>query len=379
MKSGQFDYILFFSVVILLILSNLILAPLSAPFSFKRFGTTNYFVIHQIVYGLLPGLALGLFFYKIPLGFLKKISPFLFLINIIFLIFVFLPFIGSRLQGANRWLSIGGVTFQPSEFLKLSVILFLSGWLKNISADQTMTKKYLLKTRKKNYNLRSSLIPFLVISGFISLIFILQPDISTLTIIALVSLILYFAIGTPFWHSILIVLAGAGGLIALINISSYRFSRLLAFLKPEIDPMGIGYQVKQALIAVGSGGFWGRGIGTSIQKFGFLPHPMSDSIFAVYAEETGLAGAIVLISLFLVFLWRGLKISKATSDKFCQLAAIGISSWVVIQAFFNIGSIVGILPLAGIPLPFISYGGSHLVTELAAVGILLNISKHKNP
>jgi len=151
--------------------------------------------------------------------------------------------------------------------------------------------------------------------------------------------------------------------------------RLRVLLGSIKDPMGIGYQIEQSLIAIGSGGILGLGLGTSIQRFGFIPQTMSDSIFAVFAEETGFIGSLVLIFLFLVLLWRGFRISKRSPDKFSQLFAIGISSWICIQAFINIGAMIGILPLTGIPLPFISYGGSHMVAELIGIGILLNISK----
>lgn len=164
-------------------------------------------------------------------------------------------------------------------------------------------------------------------------------------------------------------------MLTLIKLAPYRAARLLVFLKPEIDPMGIGYQIKQALIAVGSGGISGLGLGMSQQRLGFLPQSISDSIFAILAEETGFIGCLILIFLFLIFLWRGFEIAKVSQNKFSQLAALGITSWITLQALTNIGSMIGILPLTGIPLPFISYGGSALVSELAGVGILLNISK----
>ena len=167
----------------------------------------------------------------------------------------------------------------------------------------------------------------------------------------------------------------AGSLIALIKIAPYRAERMLVFFQPGIDPLGIGFQAKQALIAVGSGGIAGVGLGMGIQKFGFLPQPISDSIFAIFAEETGFIGALALIFLFLMFLWRGFRIAKKTQNKFFQLTAIGITSWIIVQAFVNIGSMIGLLPITGIPLPFISYGGSHLIAELVGIGILLNISK----
>ena len=153
-------------------------------------------------------------------------------------------------------------------------------------------------------------------------------------------------------------------------------ARWKAFIDPEIDPMGIGYQIKQALIAVGSGGIFGLGLGMSRQKFGFLPQPMSDAIFAIFSEETGFIGASILVFLFLVFLWRGIKISKSCQDPFLSLLAQGLTFWICLQAFVNIGAMIKLVPLAGIPLPFLSYGGSHIICELIGVGILLNISKN---
>ena len=185
----------------------------------------------------------------------------------------------------------------------------------------------------------------------------------------------YFLSDTPIYHTILIILTGIAGLFILIKIAPYRLNRFFVFLKPDIDPMGIGYQVKQALIAIGSGGILGQGFGESLEKLRFLPHPSSDSIFAVFSQETGFIGSLFLIFLFLIFVWRGFKIAKSHKDKFSQLVAIGISFWIIAQAFINIGSMIRILPLTGIPLPFISYGGSSFIAELIAVGILLNISK----
>ncbi len=189
------------------------------------------------------------------------------------------------------------------------------------------------------------------------------------------ALVMYFVASTPIWQTLSICLIAAGGLFALIKIAPYRLNRLLVFLKPATDPMGIGYQIKQALIAVGSGGIIGVGLGMSRQKFGFLPQSIGDSIFAIFSEETGFIGAFILVFLFATLAWRGFKIAKNCQDKFSQLLASGITFWIILQTFINIGSTVGILPLSGIPLPFISYGGTALVNELVAMGILLNISK----
>ena len=371
-KEGrQPDYILIGVSAILIVLGILILASVSASLSQERFGTTYYFLNHQLLFGLIPGVLLAFLVFRINLAFLKKWAPLLLLINIVFLAIVFLPKVGAGAGGAARWLNLGPISFQPSEFLKLTFILYLAAWL----TSRTPQKLTGAGQAKKTFS--QTLLAFLIVIGLISLLLVFQPDISTLGIIGLVAALIYFLAGTPLWHSILIFLVGAGGLFSLIKLAPYRAARLLVFLKPEIDPMGISYQIKQALIAVGSGGIFGLGLGLGMfrQRLWLLPQSMSDSIFAIFAEEGGFIGSSILIFLFLIFLWRGFKIAKLRGDKFSQLAALGITSWIVIQGFTNIGSMTGILPLTGIPLPFISYGGSALISELIGVGILLNISR----
>ncbi len=364
------DYILIGMVIILIILGILILASVSAPLSQQKFGNTYYFLNHQLLFGLLPGLILAILVFKTRLDFLKKWSLILLLINLFLLSLVFLPKIGISARGAARWIALGPISFQPSEFLKLTSILYFAAWL----TGRTPSKKFGGGLTKKNF--AQTFVVFLIVIGLVSLFLIFQPDISTLGIIALVATLMYFLAETPLWHSILFVLIGAGGLLTLIKLVPYRAARLLVFLKPEIDPMGIGYQIKQVLIAVGSGGISGLGLGMSQLRLGFLPQSISDSIFAILAEETGFIGCLILIFLFLIFLWRGFEVAKVSQNKFSQLTALGITSWITLQALINIGSMIGVLPLSGIPLPFISYGGSALVSELIGVGILLNISKN---
>ena len=355
------DYILLGASLSLIILGILILASVSAPFSQARFGSTFYFLNRQLLFGLVPGIILGFLAFKIKLDSLKKWALVLFLINLIFLVMVFLPGIGLRAGGAARWLVWRNFSFQPSEFLKITFILYLAAWL---------TKRL---SKEKEFS--QTLIPFLIITGLISLFLVFQPDISTLGIIISIGFLMYFLSNTPFWHSLVIVLIGVLFLLVLIPLAPYRLDRLAVFLDPGIEPLGRGYQLKQALISIGSGGVWGRGLGMSDQKFGFLPGAISDSIFAIFAEETGFAGTVILISLFLIFFWQALKIGRRTTDNFSKLVAFGIGFWIICQAFLNISAMIGILPLAGVPLPFISQGGSHLIAELIGVGILLNISK----
>jgi len=367
MGKGNPDYILIAVTVILIILGIIILANVSAPFSLERFGTTYYFLNHQLLFGLLLGLILAFLAFRIRLDFLKKWAPLLLLINLILLVLVFVPGIGVEIRGAARWVSLGPVSFQPSEFLKLTFILYLAAWLASRTPHQRAGRGHFNQT----------LLVFLIVIGIISLLLAFQPNISTLGIIVLIAGLMYFLAKTPLWQSFLIIFIGAVSLFSLIKLAPYRVGRILVFFDPTVDPMGISYQIKQALIAVGSGGIFGLGLGMSQMKFGLLPQPMTDSIFAIFAEETGFIGSTLLIFLFLIFLWRGFRIGKLSQNKFSQLTAWGITIWICLQSFINIATMIGVLPLTGIPLPFISYGGSAMVASLVGVGILLNISKQK--
>lgn len=364
------NYILISITAALVLLGILVLSGVSAPLSFEKFGNTYYYLQHQVIFGLVPGFFLCVLAFLLPLSWFKKKSFYLLLGNLGLMAVVFLPKIGTALGGASRWVSLGPISFQPSEFLKLTVILYLATWFgsKDFIAGKSTS-------RRKSVISSFGLFAFLIVMAIVSLLLIFQPDIGTLSIIITVAAIMYFSMDTPFWHSILVFLIGTGSLFFLIKLAPYRFARFLVFLMPNLDPMGKGYQIKQAQIAIGSGGILGLGLGMSQQKFGFLPQSISDSIFAIFAEETGFLGSFVLILLFVMFFWQGLKIAKVSKDIFSKLTCIGITFWIVIQTFVNISAMVGLLPLTGIPLPFISYGGSHIIAELAGVGILLNISK----
>jgi len=367
------DLTLLILISILIIWGMFTLATVSFHFSLERYGNSWHYFLHQLLMGFLPGILLVFIILKLNLEKFKKISFYLFGINLILLILVFLPKIGVEIQGARRWLSIGPVLFQPSEFLKITFLLYLASWLSGKLKNKEKTKK-----KSKGIGWQAPFV-FIIMLGILGLILNWQPDLSTLIIIFLASLSVYFVSATPWWHSIPIVL-GSGGIVALlIKFEPYRLYRVLPVLNPQIDPMGIGYQLKQCLISIGSGRLFGIGkgfsIGLSQQKFNFLPQPMTDSIFAIIGEELGFLGCSLLVLLFLLFAWQGLKIGLNSRNEFFKLLAVGITSWLTFQAFFNIGGIIGILPLAGIPLPFFSYGSSHLLTEMIAIGLLLNISK----
>lgn len=355
----------------------LVLASVSSSFSMQKVGNTFYYLNHQLLFGLLPGLFAAAVAFAIPFEKLRKWSVFLLAANIFLLLLVFAPGTGVKFGGAYRWVSLGPVSFQPSEFLKLTIILYLAAWLAP-RADKISPKTATRSRRRFALKLEGwheTLLPFLFIIGAIGALLLLQPDMSTLGIIGLTALLMYFLSATPAWHSILMVAGSLGALAAFISIAPYRIQRLAIFLNPMLDPLGKGFQAKQALIAIGSGGFTGVGLGMSFQKFGVLPEPISDSIFAVFAEELGFLGGAALVLLFAAFAWRGFLAAKRASDPFLSLTASGITAWIALQAFVNISSMIGLIPLAGVPLPFFSYGGSALLTEIAALGLLLRISK----
>lgn len=361
----QFDKFLFGTVSLLLIFGLIMISSAGVVYSQTRFDDAYYFLKRQILFGFLPGLLALYVFQKIDYHFWKKVSVLIFFVSIIFLILVFIPGVGTNIYGASRWISLGPFSFQPSEMAKLSVIIYLAAWLESRGAD-------------KIKDFMEGLIPFLAIVMLISFLIMNQPDTGTLGVIILSSFAIFFVSGAKFQHLLSMGFFGSILFWILIKIEPYRFNRILAFLDPGADPRGIGYQINQALLAVGSGGIFGNGLGHSRQKFNYLPEPVGDSIFAVLGEELGFLGAIFLVSLFIFLAIRGLRIAKNSPDMFGKLLAIGIVCWIVFQAFINISANIALVPLTGIPLPFISYGGTSLVFLMAGVGILLNISKSQN-
>jgi len=361
-EGGKINYLLLTTTIVLFLIGFIALASASAALSTKKFGHPFHYLKHQIIFGILPGIFLGFLLFFLPLRFLKKWALVFLLVNLFLVALVFLPKLGITSGGAKRWLNIGIGSFQPSEFLKLTFIIYISSWMASRASKQK--------------GVEQTFFAFLIIIIVLSFLLLLQPDTSTFGVIAITGLAIFFLSETPFLHTILFSLMGAVSLFFLLKLTPYRMKRWIVFTNPEIDPLGIGYQIKQALIAVGSGGFFGLGIGFSRQKFGFLPHSISDSIFAIFAEETGFFGCLILVILFLLFFWQSVKIGIRSNDKFARLSAVGIGLWIFFQAFINIGAMIQILPLSGIPLPFISYGGSAIAAESAAVGLLLNISKN---
>lgn len=329
----------------------------------ERFREDVYFFIrHQVFFGGTAGLALFLVGYFVPYRTWRVFALPGLLAALILLGLVFVPGLGLRYGDASRWISAGPVTFQPTELAKLAFIVYLAALLERKGDDIR--------------DFRKSVVPFGVITGIITVLIALQPDIGTLFAIAAIAGAMVFVAGFRLRHLALLFSSALALFLVLISTASYRLSRVITYLHPELDPQGIGYQVNQALLAVGSGGFWGLGLGRSRQKYQYLPEPAGDSIFAVIAEEMGFFRTLLLLGAFVWIGWRGFLIARQAPDMFGRLLAAGITSWILLQAFVNMGSILAITPLTGIPLPFISYGGSALAILLFASGMLLNVSKY---
>ena len=323
--------------------------------AFRDFGDKYRFVRDQFVW-LGIGITAMTTAAFVPYKKLKLIALPLFIISLIFLVMVFIPGIGVEALGARRWVNIGSMRLQPSELVKISVILYLSSWLAS--------------SEKRRF------IAFILLSGLIAGLVILQPDLGTSIIIMVVLIVTYFVSGSPLWHFVLLVPFAITSTFILAITSPYRFQRLTTFLNPNADPLGASYHIRQILIAFGSGGFWGVGLGGSRQKYQYLPEATTDSIFAIIGEEFGFLGASVFIILFTILLYRLYKVAKHAPDKHGFLLSSGIFTLFASQSLINLGSMVAIFPLTGVPLPFISYGGSSLVISLICVGIALNISKY---
>jgi len=365
MHEKSVDKTLLTVVLILLAFGLVMIASAGVIYSETRFADSYYFFKHQLFFGVLPGLLALYVFSRIDYHWWRKISVPLFFVSIILLVLVFVPGIGSRIYGASRWIQLGPFSFQPSEMAKLSIIIYLAAWLESRGTHRI--KDFL-----------EGFLPFLGIMAFIGFLIIKQPDIGTLGVILLTSISVFFVSGASLKHIFSLGIIGTFLLWILIKIEPYRFDRISTFLDRGFDPQGIGYQINQALLAIGSGGIFGVGLGHSRQKFNYLPEPVGDSIFAIIGEELGMIGAAALVILFVLLALRGIKIAKNSPDMFGRLMATGIIMWIILQAFINISANIALVPLTGVPLPFVSYGGTSLVFLMSAVGILLNISKQTN-
>lgn len=313
------------------------------------------------------GLGLGflalLFTRTISLAIIKRFAPYIYVVTLLFTALVFVPGIGLHINGATRWIDLGFTTVQPAEFLKIGFIIVLAWWLASHAQQLANPKK--------------GLIPFVILLAVPTILLLAQPNTSMVLLILVTGMVMYFAAGAP-WRDFVILAAGA--ILALgivISVRPYALERIKTFINPSANSLSSGYQIQQSLIAIGSGGLSGRGFGQSVGKFNYLPEPDGDSIFAVFAEETGFIGALLLITLFVALSARGIVIAGNSHDLFGGCIALGFSFIIILQAFVNISAMLGIIPLTGLPLPFLSHGGTALVAILAMCGFILNVAAHK--
>ena len=361
MKKIKVDIPFLISIFILVIAGYLIFASASLGLLSKQAVKYSNVAFNQTVFGLLFGTIACIFTTRFDYKKYRKHAFYFFIASAVVTLLVFVPGIGFGHGGALRWISIFSISFQPSELLKIGFIIYFSAWLASVK-DKAETVKY-------------GFVPFLVIISIVGLILLKQPDTDTFLIIFSAGLAMYLSAGGRWRYILWLGLGSFIGIGILAMTRPYVMSRINTFVHPENNAQGSGYQIQQSLIAIGSGGVFGRGFGQSIQKFNVLPEPIGDSIFAVAGEEFGFLGTTSIIILFLFFAFRGLKIASNTPDMFGRLIVVGIVILIVSQAFVNMGAMVGILPLSGITLPFVSHGGSALFMTLAEVGIILNISK----
>jgi len=355
------DFILIFATLLLLAIGLIMVYSASAIWANYKFADSFFFAKRQLLFAGL-GFAAMFMVMNIDYWIIKKWAKPLLIVCFILLIAVLIPGIGVERNGSRSWIGVGAFSIQPSEFIKLAIIAFLAKFLSEQQRYITTVKK--------------GLFPSL---GLIFLAFgmiMLQPDLGTGTVMVGTCVIMIFIAGARIAHFVVLGFLGLAGFVALVISAPYRIARITSFLDPWQDPQNTGFQIIQSLYAIGPGGLFGLGLGESRQKFFYLPEPQTDFIFAILAEELGFIGGSLVLFLFALLLWRGIKIALGAPDLFGSFLAVGIISMIAIQVMINIGVVTGLMPVTGITLPFLSYGGSSLTLMLMAVGILLNISRY---
>ncbi len=361
-RTQPFDRTFFISIVTAVAVGFLIFASASLGLLAREGVQFSDIAFKQFLVGIVGGGVALLAVSSIKYRTWRKYAFYFFIAALGLTALVFIPQLGPEINGARRWVHLGAFSFQPSEILKLAYVIYLATWL---SAGKIKVEK-----------LSQGLIPFCTITGIVGILLLLQPDTGTFLVIAAAGTAIYFAAGAKMRDFALLACIAILGIATLALVRPYVAERIETFFNPESDPHGSSYQLRQSLIAIGSGGVLGRGFGQSVQKFNYLPEPVGDSIFAVYAEEFGLVGGVALLLLFLFIAMRGYRIATRAPDSFGVLLVVGITSLIAAQSFVNIGSMLGILPLTGVPLPFVSHGGTSMLILLAGVGIVLNVSRH---
>jgi cell division protein FtsW len=356
------DYPFIIGFIALLVFGLLVLSSASAPTAISRFNDAYFYIKRQILFGAVPGLVLFFIFMRLNYRALKPLMWTFFGITVVLLVVVFIPGLRAEFGTARSWIVVFGASVQPSEIAKMFFILFLALWLEH-------------KGPQNIQNFKQGILPFLGIIGSVGLLLILQPDVGTLAIFLSVSFVMVFLAGARVVHLVLLGGLGVLALVGLIAVAPYRAHRVTTFLHPELDPQGVGYQINQAFLAIGSGGPLGLGYGHSRQKFQYLPEVISDSVFAVMAEELGFLGAAGYVVVLLWIFRRSVSIAKKAPDLFGALVVYGVSTWFIVQSFFNIGAMAGLMPLTGLPLPLVSHGGTALMAILSSGGLIASASR----
>jgi cell division protein FtsW len=359
------DFWLYLPIIVLAGIGVVMVYSASSIVAADRYGDAAYFLKRQLVWVGLGGVAM-LLAQRIYYVALRRITPVLLLLALAALILVLVPGVGRVAGGARRWISLGGpLSIQPAEAAKLALTLYLANFL-------TYRADWL-------YDFRRGVLPPLLITGMMFGLILAQPDLGSAMLIGMVTFVMLFVAGARLVHLAGLTVLGIPALLVAILGEDYRRRRLLAFLDPWADPQGAGFHIIQSLLALGSGGVLGVGLGNSRQKFFYLPERHTDFIFSILGEELGLIGTGAVIAMFALFAYRGFRVARRAPDQFGALLAAGITTMVIIQAVLNIGVTTGVLPITGVPLPFLSFGGSSLLFTMISAGVLLNISQYVRP
>lgn len=362
MKELKIDKVFLISVALLTLGGFLIFISASLGL-LARDGASFELVIMKQGIGLVLGILAFFIMSKVQYKLLRKHALYILLFAFFLNLLLFVPGLAMERGGASRWVDLRFITFQPSEFLKIAFIIYFGAWLSGL---------------KEKINIwRFAGLPYLLIVSFLGVLLFFQKDTDTLVVIACTGLIMLFVAGGKIKHILLLCLIAFTVLATYIYVRPYAKARIITFFNSGVDVQGGSYQIQQSLIAIGTGRIAGRGFGQSVQKFNYLPEPIGDSIFAVSAEEFGFIGSIILIAFFLLFFIRSIKIGTNAPDTFGGLTVIGIAILILVESFMNISSMLGIIPLSGMPLLFVSHGGTALIIVLGAVGIIANISKYQ--
>lgn len=360
-KRSTPDFILVILTLLLLTIGLIMVYSASAVWATYKFDDSFFFAKRQLLFAAVGVIAM-FFLMNVDYWTWRSWAKVLIIVCFILLIAVLIPGIGMERNGSRSWIGVGAFSIQPSEFMKLAMIAFLA--------------KFLSENQKKITSFKKGLVPSLGLVFTAFGIIMLQPDLGTGTVMVGTCIVMIFVSGARISHFGWLGLLGVAGFVGLVISAPYRIKRITSFLDPWEDPLGSGFQIIQSLYAIGPGGLVGLGLGQSRQKFFYLPEPQTDFIFAILAEELGFIGGSLVLLLFGLLLWRGVRIALGAPDLYGSFLAIGIISMVAIQVMINVGVVTGLMPVTGITLPFLSYGGSSLTLMLMAIGVLLNVSRY---